>query len=72
MGKVTNINSPTHIVRFHGGCSGCTQQLVQPEGYDFCVKCKYFDANWSLPDLSNRGLSESESLRMSIKERLGV
>ena len=45
-------------VTFHGGCIGCTQQLEQPAGVAFCFGCRYFDADWRLPDLSNEGEEE--------------
>ena len=35
---------------FHGGCISCTSQSTF--GVHRCVGCRYFDADWSLPDLS--------------------
>lgn len=35
---------------FHGGCLGCVSQ--EQHGLRRCTGCQYFDADWSLPDLS--------------------
>lgn len=35
---------------FHGGCHGCISQDQFP--IERCAGCQYFDADWSLPDLS--------------------
>ena len=37
---------------FHGGCLDCKSQ--QTHGIRRCIGCRYFDANWDLPDLSMR------------------
>lgn len=54
------------MILFHGGCHGCTQQEVN--GLDFCVKCRYFDADWSLPNLSNQ-IDESDYVKISLKNK---
>lgn len=56
-------------VIFHGGCHGCTRQLIEKEGLDFCIRCQYFDADWSLPDLNNRPEDEAEIIKREIKAR---
>ncbi len=50
---------------FHGGCCGCSHQLL--EGVEFCVRCQYFDADWSLPDFNNRPLNKMEKKRAELK-----
>lgn len=35
---------------FHGGCLTCVSQTHNP--LKRCLGCKYFEANWHLPDLS--------------------
>ena len=57
------------IVIFHGGCHGCTQQLKRPEGVDFCVRCQYFDADWSLESLNNETASKVARIREAVKLR---
>jgi len=37
-------------VNFHGGCLPCTEQ--KDKGLAYCVGCCYFEADWSLPNLS--------------------
>lgn len=46
-----SMNHQTGIVLFHGGCHGCTMQ--KKEGLGYCTGCRYFEANWSLPDLND-------------------
>lgn len=36
---------------FHGGCHHCTVQKTF--GLKRCPKCRYFEANWDLPDLNS-------------------
>lgn len=60
------------IIIFHGGCHGCTRQIEEKEGVDFCRKCRYFDADWSLPDYSNRKPSAAEVIKQRIKEKYGM
>ena len=50
---------------FHGGCLGCSRQLV--EGVEDCRRCQYFDTDWDLPDLSVKELSEAEQIKLEIK-----
>lgn len=57
------------IIKFHGGCSGCTQQEERKEGADFCVNCRYFDANWSLPNHNNEPPSLADQYREKIKAK---
>jgi hypothetical protein len=57
---------------FHGGCHGCTRQQDEPEGVEYCVRCQYFDADWSLPDLSNEPLSPTEELKLKIQQKHGM
>ena len=52
---------------FHGGCHGCTQQ--EKHGTDFCYDCKFFDADWNKPDLSNCPPSKSDIERDRVVER---
>jgi hypothetical protein len=52
-------------VSFHGGCFGCSQQLVH--GFSFCKKCMFFDSDWNLPNLSNKPLTRAEE----VKKQLG-
>ncbi len=52
---------------FHGGCCECTQQLKN--GIDFCVKCQYFQADWTLPDLNNRPPNRAEIVRAELKKK---
>lgn len=40
------------MIKFHGGCAGCTRQEI--DGLDTCMKCQYFDADWGKPDLNNK------------------
>ena len=42
-------NSKENLI-FHGGCLGCKSQ--EQNGIGRCKGCKYFIADWSLPDLS--------------------
>ncbi len=58
------------MVLFHGGCHGCTQQDIHST--DFCIKCKYFNADWSLQDLNNRPLDEAEIERERLKQKYGI
>jgi len=43
-----NPKSKNHVI-FHGGCIGC----LSPEemGIGNCIGCKYFTADWKLPNL---------------------
>ena len=50
---------------FHGGCHYCTQQDIH--GVEFCMGCQYFDANWNLPNLSNRPATKAEEMRRFLK-----
>lgn len=54
------------MILFHGGCHGCTKQ--DTVGIDNCVKCCYFQADWRLPDLSNK-MYEGDVVRMKLKEK---
>lgn len=58
------------MIIFHGGCTECTQQDI--EGIDFCVKCRYFDADWSLPSLNNREPDEADLMRRQLKEKHNI
>jgi hypothetical protein len=53
------------IVKFHGGCEGCTQQLLH--GLGVCKNCCYLDANWDLPSLNNVPTTDVDKLREQIK-----
>ena len=55
---------------FHGGCIGCRTQ--KKKGVDNCRLCQYFDADWSLPDLSDRPKSKADEIRDQIKEKYGM
>jgi hypothetical protein len=57
------------MIRFHGGCHGCSQPLNQDGGYDFCYDCRFFDANWDLPNFNNKPPTEADLLRFEIKLR---
>ena len=46
-------------VLYHGGCHGCTQQLIK--GGQVCEGCQYRRADWNLPSLNN----ERTSVRLS-------
>jgi hypothetical protein len=48
------------IIHFHGGCGGCTQQIVHLRGIEVCRECCYFDADWKLPNLNNRPPTKAE------------
>jgi len=50
---------------FHGGCTGCNQQSVHGDRY--CMGCRYFDADWSLPNLSSCPPSTAELRREQLK-----
>ncbi len=52
---------------FHGGCHGCTQQ--ETNDIDFCIECKYFDADWGLPSLNNRPPTETEIIKKELKKK---
>ena len=56
-------------IMFHGGCAGCTRQETEAKGIDYCIKCKYFDADWDLPDLNNAPPTEADIARKEIKAR---
>lgn len=49
-------------VIFHGGCHGCTQQQ-DTGGYEICTGCRYFEADWTLPNLNNQPLSDDDIVR---------
>lgn len=49
--ELIEINQNNQTI-FHGGCIGCTQQQIN--GVEFCKGCQYYQADWNLPDLSNR------------------
>jgi hypothetical protein len=53
-------------VVFHGGCLGCSQQ--EKHGTDFCYDCRYFEADWSKPNLSNE-VDPAEVERVKVRER---
>jgi len=58
-------NTPTReIIKFHGGCFGCTQQILH--GTVFCYDCQYFDADWNKPDLNNRPPDEADLERARV------
>ena len=63
-------NTPTAKIIFHGGCHGCLTQYK--EGIDNCRLCQYFDADWSLPDLSEKIPSATELERDRIKKKYGM
>tara|TARA_R110000824_G_scaffold105368_3_gene249283 strand:- start:337 stop:759 length:423 start_codon:yes stop_codon:yes gene_type:complete len=48
--KVFDEPDSTEKIRFHGGCHRCVSQKTY--GIKRCKGCKYFLADWSLPDLS--------------------
>jgi hypothetical protein len=52
-------------VDFHGGCIGCTEQ--EDKGLAHCVGCRYFECDWSLPDLRKDNTSE-KCLRRAMKK----
>jgi hypothetical protein len=60
------------MYHFHGGCCDCTRQETEPEGVDFCVKCQFFMANWSLPDLNNRPPTPTELKREELIKKHGL
>jgi len=53
------------MLHFHGGCSGCTQQETHETR--FCMGCRYFDSDWSLPSLSNRPPTDADIERERLK-----
>ncbi len=53
------------MIMFHAGCNGCTKQKTGVYG---CKKCQYFAADWSLPSLNNRPLTETEKIREEIQK----
>lgn len=50
--KVFDEPNSTENLIFHGGCLGCKSQ--EQNGIGRCKGCKYFIADWSLPDLSTK------------------
>lgn len=56
------------MISYHGACGGCTQQSKEKIPGEICVNCRYFDCNWTLPDLNNRPPTESEIARERIKK----
>ena len=56
------------LVSFHGGCDICTQQTIH-NGYEFCMKCQNFDADWDLPDLNNRPPTKAEMIKTELRLR---
>jgi hypothetical protein len=41
----------TNMIIFHGGCHDCNMQIMH--GKRYCIRCMYFDPDWSLPDLND-------------------
>ena len=60
-------DQPEAKVIFHGGCLGCLTQ--HKRGVDECRNCQYFDADWSLPDLSERKPDPVDIERDRIKKK---
>jgi NAD-dependent DNA ligase len=52
---------------FHGGCLGCKMQ--KKRGVRYCVNCKYFDANWDLPDLNKDRVREDLEIEFICKNK---
>ena len=52
------------MIIFHGGCHKCTQQ--ETNELDFCMGCQYFNANWDLPNLSNKPMNEADKVRADL------
>jgi len=61
------MSGPTYL--FHGGCHGCTQQDIHE--VEYCMGCCYFDADWSLPNLSNKPLTNAEEKRRELLAKYG-
>jgi len=59
--ETCSIKVPIH---FHGCCMGCTRQETEPLNY--CMGCRYFNAEWELPDLNNRPLTLAEEWRENL------
>jgi hypothetical protein len=55
------------MVRFHGGCSGCTNQ--EDKGIEYCCNCQYFEADWNKPDLNPNSGDPKDIIRAEIKDR---
>ena len=53
------------MIIFHGGCHGCLRQ--DRIGVDSCYDCKYFEAEWNKPDLSERPEDEVDRARKQVK-----
>ena len=51
---------------FHGGCNGCTVQSSDI-GTVACMRCQYFEADWTLPNLNNKPATKSEIERDRLK-----
>lgn len=56
------------MLAFHGGCDGCTQQMIN--AVEFCMSCQYFDGDWDLPNLSNKPPTPAELKRAELKEKV--
>lgn len=54
-------------VIFHSGCFGCTQQELHD--VEFCYDCRYFNAEWDKPDLSNRPPNHVDIIRAEVIAR---
>ncbi len=52
---------------FHGGCHGCSRKCESP----VCVKCRYFEADWSLPDLNTQHATQERATK-SMRDRVRV
>ena len=60
----------TKQIIFHGGCHRCTMQ--EQKGVTYCVGCKFFEADESLPDLNDAHAREElarEIKKQEVKER---
>ena len=51
---------------FHGSCLGCLKQVEH--GLIYCRGCQYYDAIWTLPDLSTKKESKKDKLKNKLKE----
>ena len=64
-----NYPDGTSIELFHGGCHGCTQQLIQ--GVRFCAGCMYYAADWSKPNYNNEHVAvRLADIRRIVKEEI--
>ena len=55
------------MIKFHGGCTGCTKQKKQP--IDLCYDCCYFNSEWDKPDLNNKPETMVDRVRETIIQR---